>query len=145
MTVVIHIDLCPRYLLAYVRSTQELWQGTNYWYYKGGNGLIGNNASEDPKCGPSCAAQLGYAAACTAGGGCSGELTLLQLDATINSYCDFANELVLGTGIPRSRVMCHTGFNVNARQPPAHGKPRKPMMNTPAAAITAPARKLLLP
>ena len=95
-----------KYLLAYVRSTQEIWQGTNYWVYPGGNAPIGQNVSDDPHCGPKCASQLGYAAACTAGGPCSGELTLDQLDATISSYCDFANQLVLGAGIPRSRVMC---------------------------------------
>ena len=48
-----------RYLLAYVRSTQELWTGTNYWYYKNGNTLINNAALMDPTCGPACGMQLG--------------------------------------------------------------------------------------
>ena len=29
-----------KYLLAYVRSTQELWTGTNYWHYRDGNARI---------------------------------------------------------------------------------------------------------
>jgi hypothetical protein len=117
-------------LLAYVRSTQELWTGTNYWYYKNGNDLIDKNVSDDPKCGPSCAAQLGYAAVCVSGGACSGNLTIPQLDATINSFCEFANGVLVGVGIPRSRIMCHTGFGTNHR-----GKGH-PIMNTPAASVT---------
>ena len=121
-------------LLAYVRSTQELWQGTNYYYYQDGNDRIGKNASNDPTGGPSkgCA-QLGYAASCATDGQCSGNLSLSQLDAPIHSYCDFANQLLLGVGIPRSRVMCHTGFktNPNPQTSPA------PLMNTPAVSVTS--------
>jgi hypothetical protein len=122
-----------KYLLAYVRSTQELWQGTNYWYYNNGNALIKQNVSNDPKCGPKCGAQLGFAATCTVGA-CTGELTLAQLDATINSYCDFANQLLLGAGIPRSRTMCHTGFGTNPRATVHRGK--QPLMNSPATSVT---------
>ena len=131
------LPVAKQYLLAYVRSTQELWQGTNYWYYKDGNALVGKNVSNDPHCGPTCAAQLGYAAVCAAGGVCSGNITVPQLDATINSYCDFANGLLLGAGIPRSRVMCHTSFGKNPTTPPPKGKATPPLMNTPATAITA--------
>ena len=122
-------------LLAYVRSTQELWMGTNYWYYKNGNDLIEKNASNDPKSGAKGpdVAQLGYAAVCVSGGACSGTLTVPQLDAAINSFCDFANGILLGAGIPRSRIMCHTGFGDNHHQ---KAQPPRAMMNTPAASIT---------
>ena len=48
-----------------------------------------------------------------------------------------ANKLVLAAGIPRSRVMCHTGFGTNPRGPPPPGKPQRPLMNTPATAVTS--------
>lgn len=103
-----------KYLLAYVRSTQELWQGANYWYYPNGNALAKDkNTSHDPVLGPSGGMQLGYAAACTAGAQCSGDITVAQIDKTINDYCAFSNALVTGAGIPRSRVMCHTGTRWN--------------------------------
>jgi hypothetical protein len=131
-----------KYLLAYVRSTQELWQGANYWYYPDGNALAADkNTSRDPVLGPSGGMQLGYAAVCSAGAECAGELTVAQIDRTVNDYCAFSNALVAGAGIPRSRVMCHTGTRWNgasqqpAPPPPPDARP-KPIFNTPAAALT---------
>lgn len=131
-----------KYLLAYVRSTQELWQGANYWYYPNGNALAKDkNTSHDPQLGPSGGMQLGYAAACIGGAQCSGDITVAQIDKTINDYCTFSNALVTGAGIPRSRVMCHTGTRWNGATqqptpPPPPGAKPKPIFNTPAAAIT---------
>ena len=74
-----------KYLLAYVRSTQELWQGANYWYYPGGNALAKDkNTSNDPKLGPSGGMQLGYAAVCSAGAECSGNITVAEIDKVRN-------------------------------------------------------------
>ena len=79
------------------------------------NARIRQNTSLDPTTGPEGpdAVQLGYAAACADGASCSGNLTIQALDAPINSYCEFANRVLLSAGIPRSRVMCHTGFGPN--------------------------------
>jgi hypothetical protein len=68
-----------------VRSTQELWQGANYWYYPGGNALAKDkNTSNDPKLGPSGGMQLGYAAVCSAGAECSGNITVAEIDKVRN-------------------------------------------------------------
>ena len=123
-----------KYLLAYVRSTQELWTGTNYWYYTDGNKIMRNpNASMDPRCGVMCGMQLGYAAVCAMGRCGSGKtnITVPQLDATTNSFCEFANAVLINAGIPRSRTMCHTGFGTNARGA------GNLVMNTAAAAVTS--------
>jgi hypothetical protein len=109
-----------KWLLAYVRATQELWIGTNYFYYSNGNALAPNDPKDDPSGGPGGAAvQLGYAAVCGASGGsggvpgCSGApgdgLSVAQLDAVVSSFAAFAAQVLLDAGIPRSRVMVHTG------------------------------------
>ena len=68
-----------------MRSTQELWQGANYWYYPGGNALAKDkNTSNDPKLGPSGGMQLGYAAVCSAGAECSGKITVAEIDKVRN-------------------------------------------------------------
>ena len=123
-----------KFLLAYVRSTQELWMGTNYFYYPHGNEIMKNpNASLDPQCGAHCGKQLGYAAICGMGkcGNGTINVTVPQLDETINAFCEFANAVLINAGIPRSRIMCHTGFGTNARDAGAL------VMNTPAAAVTS--------
>lgn len=107
-----------KWLLAYVRATQELWVGTNYYYYAGGNALAPKNPAKDPTGGPGgSAVQLGYAAVCGSAGngvpGCSGKpgdhLSVAQLDAVVSSFAAFAAQVLLDAGIPRSRVMVHTG------------------------------------
>ena len=109
-----------KWLLASVRATQELWIGTNYFYYKNGNALAPHNPKRDPVGGPGGAAvQLGFNAVCGADGinsgvpGCSGapgdSLSTAQLDAVVSSFAAFASQLLLDAGIPRSRVMVHTG------------------------------------
>ena len=72
-----------KYLLAYVRCTQELWMGTNYYVYPNStlaNGSAAWPPSHDPKTGPAGSAQLGYAALCTSGKQCSGRVTRAGLD-----------------------------------------------------------------
>jgi hypothetical protein len=107
-----------KWLLAYVRATQELWVGTNYYYYANGNVLAPESPANDPTGGPGGAAvQLGYAAVCGSAGsgvpGCSGKpgdhLSVAQLDAVVSSFAAFAAQVLLDAGIPRSRVMVHTG------------------------------------
>lgn len=106
-----------KWLLASVRATQELWVGTNFFYYGGGNALVHRNPKLDPSGGPGGrAVQLGYAAVCgsgAGGAGCSGApgdaLTTAQLDAVVTSFADFAAQVLLDAGIPRSRVFVHTG------------------------------------
>ena len=50
-----------KWLLASVRATQELWIGTNYFYYAGGNALARKSPKGDPAGGPGASAlQLGY-------------------------------------------------------------------------------------
>jgi hypothetical protein len=105
-----------KWLLAYVRATQELWIGTNYYTY--GNVFASRNPARDPTGGPGGAAlQLGYAAVCGGGGaggpGCSGApgdgLSTAQLDAVVASFAGFAAQVLLDAGLPRSRVFVHTG------------------------------------
>ena len=106
-----------KWLLASVRATQELWIGTNYYYYDGGNALAGQSPKRDPTGGPGGrAVQLGYAAVCgsgSGGAGCSGSvgsaLTPSQLDAVVSSFAGFAAQVLLDAGLPRSRVFVHTG------------------------------------
>ena len=125
------------YLLAYVRCTQELWIGTNYYYYPKGNALIPSDPKNDPTGGPQRSLQLGYAALCGPGGPggaiCKGEgkITTSQLDGIVSSFATFAAGLLLDAGIPRSRVMVHTGsFFDNA--PPSGDSP---VFNSPQAAV----------
>ena len=107
-----------KWLLAYVRATQELWVGTNYFFYANGNALAPKSPAKDPTGGPGgSAVQLGYAAVCGSAGsgvpGCSGKpgdhLSVAQLDAVVSSFAAFAAQVLLDAGIPRSRVMVHTG------------------------------------
>ena len=107
-----------KWLLASVRATQELWVGTNYFYYQNGNALASQSPKRDPTGGPGASAlQLGYAAVCGGGGGggagCSGApgdaLTSAQLDAVVSSFAGFAAQVLLDAGVPRSRVIVHTG------------------------------------
>ena len=125
-----------KHLLAYVRATQELWVGTNYYFYPGGNALAPQPASRDPTGGPARAAQLGYAAVCgggRGGPGCSAgdPLTVAQLDAVVQSFGAFAAGVLSDAGIPRSRVMLHTGVFWQGAGAPAGG----PAFNSPAAAL----------
>ena len=102
-----------RYLLAYVRATQELWIGTNYYYYADGNSFLPQPPSGDPTAGIASSVQLGYAAVCGGGSGGScasgAALSSAQLDAVVSSYAAFAAAVLADAGIPRSRIMVHTG------------------------------------
>ena len=132
-----------KWLLAYVRATQELWIGTNYYTY--GNVFAPRNPARDPTGGPGGAAlQLGYAAVCGGGGaggpGCSGApgdgLSTAQLDAVVASFAGFAAQVLLDAGVPRSRVMVHTGAFFG-------GAPRcnsNCVFNSPQAALVPGAR-----
>jgi hypothetical protein len=128
-----------RYLLAYVRCTQELWIGTNYYYYMNGNALIHSDPKNDPTDGPQKSMQLGYAAICGPGGPggdvCNGggekKLTTAQLDGIVSSFATFAAGLLIDAGIPRSRVMVHTGSFFNNAPPSAD----TPVFNSPQAAV----------
>ena len=133
-----------KWLLASVRATQELWIGTNYYYYDGGNALAKQSPTLDPAGGPGGkAVQLGFAAVCgggAGGSGCSGgpggnALTTAQLDAVVSSFATAAAQLLLDAGIPRSRVIVHTGAFFG-------GAPRcvtNCVFNSAEAALIAPA------
>ena len=128
-----------KYLLAYVRASQELWVGTNYFYYPGGNALIPQNSTNDPQGGPANTMQLGYAAVCGAGAGGPGcspgdALSVAQLDAVVSSLAGFLAQGLLDAGLPRSRLMVHTGSFFGA--PPACRAPLAPCaFNSPQAAV----------
>lgn len=84
---------------------QELWQGTNYWWYPGANlpnGTVAWPPSADPQTGVAGSAQVGYAALCAHGNGaCSGAVTTARLDAVIASFVEFAAGVLTDAGIPR--------------------------------------------
>lgn len=125
-----------RALLAYVRCTQELWQGANFFWYPGANNADGS-LNWPPSADPhdiALSAQLGFAAVCTMRGlvGCAGPMTQAALDATVSDYVAFAGGVLAGSGIPRSRRMSHTGSMFG--HPPAPGRL---IFNSPAAAVTA--------
>jgi hypothetical protein len=143
-----------KYLLAYVRATQETWIGTNFYYYPNGNALIHANASDDPTGGPAASLQLGYAAVC--GGlserarastpGCGGSfgsppeaLSPHQLDAVTQSVGGFFAQLMLDAGLPRSKLMTHFGSFFQHAPPCTPFTPTFPfacaVFNTPAAAL----------
>ena len=75
-----------KHLLAYVRCTQELWQGTNYFIYPNstlpsGPNPAWRNTSADPTTGLKDSVQIGYAALCTGPSKqCSGAVTTSALD-----------------------------------------------------------------
>jgi len=80
---------------------------------------------------------------CGAGGaggaGCSGApgdaLTSAQLDAVVSSFAAFAAQVLLDAGVPRSRVLVHTGaFFGGAPRCDTHC-----VFNSPQAALVAPA------
>lgn len=124
-----------KYLLAYVRCTQELWEGTNYYVYPNSTLPTGGYAwpvAKDPKTGPKGTMQLGYAALCTAGKQCKGTITDAALDGVVSDYISFAAGVLADAGIPRSRIMSHTGAAWGGRGP-------DPTIawNTAAAAVTA--------
>lgn len=133
-----------KHLLAYVRATQELWVGTNYFFYPGGNALGPTPPpGGDPTGGPGAAMQLGYAAVCGAGvggPGCSGApgdgVGVAQLDAVVASLAGFLAQALLDAGLPRSRLMVHTGSYFGA--PPKCAAPLPPcVFNSPQAAVVA--------
>ena len=141
-----------RWLLAYVRPAQELAIGTNYYYYPNGNALAGQPPANDPTGGPGAALQLGYAAVCGALGaaaaaatpGCAWApgarapppLSPLQLDAVVSSYLSFAARVLLDAGLPRSKLMVHTGAYFQ-RAPPCPFQPPSACASfaSPAAAL----------
>lgn len=153
-----YVSLPPskKYLLAYVRCTQELWQGTNYFYYPGANALNGTVSwppSDDPHSGVAGSAQIGYAALCSRSCPCAGPITVARIDTAISSFVEFAAGVLSDAGIPRfvaaylkhrvvntsyiyscpirSRIMSHTGtFFAN---PPTDAV----VFNSPAAAVTS--------
>ena len=143
-----------KYLLAYVRVSQETWVGTNYYFYPGGNALIDRPASEDPTGGPAASLQLGYAAVCGAldtmergtTPGCGGSvgappeaLTPAQLDAVTQSVMNFFAQLLLDAGLPRSKLMSHVGTFFQRAPPCTPFTPSFPfacaVFNSPSAAL----------
>ena len=123
-----------RSMLAYVRSVQELWQGTNYYFYPGANdenGVVQWPPSEDPS-DIALSAQIGFAAVCTMNIACGGPMTQAALDATVSDFVAFAGGVLASAGIPRSRRMSHTGSFFG--HPPAPGRL---VFNSPMAAVTA--------
>lgn len=121
-----------KYLLGYIRCVQELWIGTNYFYYPGGNypnGTPGWDPAHDPTGGLPNTTQLGYAAICTSGLACNGTITTAQLDTIVSSLITFTGQVLLDAGIPRSRIMSHTGF---FNDPPTDTL----VFNSAAAAVT---------
>jgi hypothetical protein len=84
---------------------QELWQGTNFFYYPGANapnGSVNWPPSSDPQSGVAGATQIGYAALCTpAFTNCSGAVTVAALDESIASFVAFAAGVLADAGIPR--------------------------------------------
>lgn len=133
------LDPSKRYLLAYVRCTQELWMGTNYYYYPNGNSLIPLDPKNDPTDGPQKALQLGYAALCGPGGSGGGDIcqeggkiTVAHLDSIVTSFATFAAGVLIDAGIPRSRVVVHTGSFFNNEPPSSNNTP---VFNSPQAAI----------
>jgi len=141
-----------QWLLAYVRPSQELWIGTNYYFYPDGNYLASQPPASDPQGGPGASLQLGYAAVCGALGaaaaaatpGCAWApgapapppLSTPQLDAVVGSYLSFAARVLLDAGLPRSKVLVHTG-SFFQHVPPCPLKPPLscPAFNSPAAAL----------
>ena len=83
--------------------------------------------------------QLGYAAVCgIAGGGppsaCSGpspRLTPALLDGVVSSFIAFAAGVLRDAGLPRSRIIAHTGVFWEGAPTPSVA------FNTPAAAVTS--------
>jgi hypothetical protein len=143
------LPLQRRYLLAYVRVSQELWIGTNYYYYPGGNALGPQPPAKDPTGGPGAALQLGYSALCSALGGalppppgCTPGDPLLpqQLDALVASFLSFSAGLLLDAGLPRSRLMVHTG---SFFQSPPPCSPHTPAFPHPCAAFNTAAAALI--
>ena len=130
-----YISLPPnkKYLLGYIRCVQELWEGTNYFYYPGANLPNGTPAwlpDKDPMTGVAGSVQLGYAALCTSQVLCNGTITTAQLDLIISTFITFAGQVLIDAGIPRSRIMSHTGSFFS--NPPT----KTIAFNSAAAAIT---------
>ena len=123
-----------RSMLAYVRSVQELWQGTNFYWYPGANNPDGS-LNWPPAADPAdvaLSAQIGFAAVCTMNIACGGPMTQAALDATVADFVGFAGGVLASAGVPRSRRMSHTGsFFGHA---PAPGRL---IFNSPMAAVTA--------
>jgi hypothetical protein len=124
-----------------VRASQELAIGTNFYYYPNGNALAPAPPSADPLGGPGAALQLGYAAVCTSSGGapCAPgsrlPLTPSQLDAVVSSFLSFSAGVLLDAGLPRSRLMVHTGAYFQ-RLPSC--TPHTPAFPFPCAAFVSP-------
>lgn len=98
-----------RYLLAGVKLSEEVNVGPNFYFYPGGNALVGRPPHEDPTGGAQMAAQQGYAAVCTTGAACAGALTSAQLDAVVTGFYAALGGAALAAGLPRARLYAHTG------------------------------------
>lgn len=131
-----------KYLLAYVRASQELSIGSNFYYYPNGNGLIPAPPSQDPVGGPGAGLQLGYAAVCGTSGACTQGQPLApsQLDAVVSSFLSFSAGVLRDAGIPRSRLMVHIGADFQ-RAPAC--TPHTPAFPYPCAVFISPTAGLI--
>jgi hypothetical protein len=126
------LPLDKKYLLAGVKSGWELWIGTNYFFYPGGNRYVNSPASGDPTAGIAGSVQLGYAAVCTMGLACSGPMTTPLLDAALGDFLAFTTGL-LAPWLPRSKILTHAGnFPFASGKAPQNGV----AYNSPAPALT---------
>lgn len=119
-------------MLAGVKAGWELWIGTNFFYYSDGNKYVNAPVSEDPTTGIVDSAQLGYAAACSMGLACTGNLTVSLLDAVLADFLSFSTG-ILAPYIPRNKILTHEG-----NWPFASGNaPNNSVVyNSPAPAVT---------
>lgn len=113
-------------------SAPQLWIGTNFFFYPGGNSFVNAPPADDPTTGIAASVQLGYAAACTMGLACAGNLSTALLDAVLGDFLDFATGL-LAPFLPRNKILTHTGnWPFTSGAAPANGV----AYNSPAPALT---------
>ena len=115
-----------QHLLASVKIGWEAGVQYNAFYYPGGNELLSQPASRDPKTGQNFSAgvsagvqQLGFAAAHIAGvgpvAGATGSTVALdreQIAAITRQYIAWLSSIVVGAGVPPALVVNHVGGQV---------------------------------
>jgi hypothetical protein len=131
-----HASLPPGrgYLLAGVKLSEEVNVGPNFYFYPGGNAYLHTDPADDPTVGIAGAAQLGYAAVCTAGlapcdGSGAGGPTPAQLDAVVQALWAALGQAALDAGLPRGKLLAHVGADFGDL-PPGRA------WNSGAAAVT---------
>ena len=126
-----------------MKVSWEAWIGTNFFFYPGGNRLVNEPPSGDPTVGITASVQIGFAAVCTADpvscplSGSSSLLTQAQLDRVLNDFLEWLASQAVGEGLPRHKVLTHTGTYFGAQPTGTVGRVS---FNSPAPSVTTNAK-----